>query len=101
MTVPSRVLPVVVVLGIFVGYPFLYGVWLSLTDTTIVSAGTFIGLDNFVRLLSNSIFLQAASNSFVYTGITTVLKLVLGLGIYFLYGIRHSRLRRQDDLRNS
>ena len=74
-------MPVVIVLGIFVGYPFLYGVWLSLTDTTIVSAGTFIGLDNFVRLLSNSIFLQAASNSFVYTGITTVLKLVLGLGM--------------------
>jgi multiple sugar transport system permease protein len=73
--------PVVVVLGVFVGYPFVYGVWLSLTDTTIVSAGTFVGLDNFVRLLSDSIFLQATSNSFIYTGITTVLKLVMGLGM--------------------
>ncbi len=73
--------PVVVVLGVFVGYPFVYGVWLSLTDTTIVSAGTYVGLDNFTRLLSDSIFVQAASNSFIYTGVTTFFKLILGLAM--------------------
>lgn len=78
----TLLIPVALLLGIFVGYPFVYGVWLALTDTRIadLSSGNFIGLDNFERLLfRDSIFLQALKNSFVYTGITTIFKFVLGL----------------------
>ena len=71
--------PVLALLGTFVLYPFLYGVWLAFTDTTIVHVGTFTGLDNLDRLLNDSIFRQAASNSFIYTGVTTVFKLAFGL----------------------
>jgi multiple sugar transport system permease protein len=73
--------PVLAILAVFVLYPFLYGVWLAFTDTTIVHAGSFTGLDNLQRLMGDSIFRQAASNSFIYTGITTVFKLVLGLAM--------------------
>ena len=41
--------PVLVILGVFVGYPFVYGVWLAFTDTTIVHQGQFTGLDNLER----------------------------------------------------
>jgi multiple sugar transport system permease protein len=77
-------IPVILLLGVFVGYPFLYGVWLSLTDTRIAdsTSGTFVGLDNFVRLVTrDSIFRGSLWNSFVYTAITTVFKFVLGLAM--------------------
>lgn len=85
--------PVIVILGVFVGYPFVYGVWLSVTDTTIVHAGQFTGLDNLQRLLDDSIFRQAATNSFVYTGVTTVFKLVLGLAMAAILNVKF-RLNR-------
>ena len=75
----ALLIPVVAILGTFVLYPFLYGVWLAFTNTEIGRTGHFTGLDNLVRLLGDSIFLQAVSNSFIYTGVTTVFKLVLGL----------------------
>jgi multiple sugar transport system permease protein len=72
-------LPAVLLLLIFVAYPFLFGVYISMTDANIGTVGKFIGLDNFVYLLSDSIFRQTAFNSFFYTGVTTALKLILGL----------------------
>ena len=81
-------IPVIVLLGAFVGYPFVYGVWLAFTDTTIVSRGQFIGLANFQRILEDSIFQQATTNSFVYTGVTTVFKLVLGLAMAAILNMR-------------
>lgn len=78
----TLLIPVAILLGIFVGYPFIYGVWLALTDTRIAdsTSGNFVGLENFERLLfRDSIFIQALKNSFVYTAITTVFKFVLGL----------------------
>lgn len=81
-------LPVLTILGVFVAYPFVYGVWLAFTDTTIVHAGKFTGLDNLQRLLDDSIFQQAASNSFIYTGVTTVFKLALGLAMAAVLNIR-------------
>ena len=85
--------PVLVILGVFVGYPFVYGVWLAFTDTTIVHQGQFTGLDNLERLLGDSIFRQAASNSFIYTGVTTVFKLVLGLAMAAILNVKF-RLNR-------
>lgn len=73
--------PVLLILGVFVAYPFGYGVWLALTDSEIGHAGKFIGLTNLTYLLKDKIFIQAATNSFVYTGVTTVFKLVLGLAM--------------------
>ena len=88
--------PVFLLLGIFVAYPFLYGVWLALTDTTIVSAGSFIGLDNLTRILADSTFQQAASNSIVYTGVTTVFKLVLGLAMAAILNLSFRGKRRSE-----
>lgn len=71
--------PAALLLLIFVAYPFVYGLWLSLTDARLGQPATFIGLANFLNLLDDSIFLQSARNSFVYTFVTTIFKLVLGL----------------------
>src|SRR6266851_5147054 len=39
--------PTLLVLGIFLLYPFLFGIWLSLTDSELGNLGNFIGLGNY------------------------------------------------------
>ena len=64
--------------------------WLSLSNSTVGEPGHFIGLANFHKIFADSIFRTAAINTFVYTGITTVFKLALGLWLALLLN-RHFR----------
>jgi multiple sugar transport system permease protein len=77
-------LPTMVLLGLFIAYPFVRGIELSVTDSRVGVAGDFVGLDNFRRLWSDSIFRTAVYNTFLYTGVTTVFKLALGLWLAML-----------------
>lgn len=74
-------LPALALLTVFVLYPFLYGIWLALTDSRIGIPGQFVGLRNFLDLTQDSIFQQTFRNTFLYTGVTTVFKLIFGLAI--------------------
>src|SRR5260221_14753341 len=76
--------PSLVLLTLFIAYPFVVGVWLSLTNATVGEPGGYIGLKNFDKIWHDSIFRTSALNSFVYTGISTVFKLPLGLWIPLL-----------------
>jgi len=71
----------VVFLLLLVGYPLVYGVWLSLEDRPVARAGTFVGLANFIRDFHDPVFWQVVQNTFVYTFFATVLKMVGGLGL--------------------
>lgn len=71
--------PALLLLITFVAYPFFFGLYISLTDTRIGHPGQFIGLDNFTYLPSDPTFVQTVGNSFLYTAVTTVFKLVLGI----------------------
>ncbi len=64
-----------------VGYPFVYGIWLSLEDKPVAHAGHFIGLANFVTDLHDPVFWQVAQNTFVYTFCATILKMLGGLAL--------------------
>jgi len=68
-------------LGLFVAYPFVRGIWLSLLDSVIGREGDFVGVQNYVRLWHDSIFQRTAANTFIYTGVATVLKLGLGMAV--------------------
>ena len=59
--------PTLVLLGLFIAYPFVMGVWLSVSDTSVGNPGHFVGLKNFVKAWNDSIFRQAVGNTFVYT----------------------------------
>jgi multiple sugar transport system permease protein len=72
-------LPAVLMIGTFVAYPFVRGIWLSLTNTVVGSEGDFVGLQNFAKLWDDSIFQRAAQNTVVYTAAATVLKLAVGM----------------------
>jgi multiple sugar transport system permease protein len=77
-------LPTVVLLAVFIAYPFVIGVELSVTDAKVGVPGNFVGLHNFAVLANDSIFRTAVWNTFVYTGVTTVFKLALGLWLALL-----------------
>ncbi len=76
--------PALVLLIVFVAYPFAFGVYISLTNAQIGTAGQFVGLDNFVALLSDAIFRQTVFNSFLYTVVATLFKTILGMGMAIL-----------------
>ena len=67
--------PGVLFLLAFVAYPFFYGIFLSLQDRPVARTGVFIGLANFVTLAHDAVFWQVTRNMFVYTIVTTILKL--------------------------
>ena len=73
--------PPILFLILLVGYPFLYGIWLSLEDRPVARAGHFVGLANFVADFNDPVFWRVAINTFVYTFFATIVKMVGGLEI--------------------
>ena len=72
------VTPALLILAIFLAYPFGLGVWLSFTNATIGQAGRFVGLGNFRYLLGDSVFRVVVLNTTLYAVAAVVCKLVLG-----------------------
>src|SRR6478735_5372541 len=58
-------LPTALILGLFLAYPLLKGIWLSFTNARIGREGVFIGLENYACL---------------YTAVASVVK--FGVGLY-------------------
>jgi multiple sugar transport system permease protein len=77
-------LPALTLLGLFIAYPFVDGVWLAVTDAKVGVPGRFVGLRNFDKIWNDGIFRTAVWNTFVYTAATTVFKLALGLWLAVL-----------------
>ena len=77
-------LPAVGLLLVFLTYPLGLGVWLAFTDTEIGSTGHWIGLENFISLLDDRIFINAVWNTLFYTAVATVGKFALGLWLALL-----------------
>jgi multiple sugar transport system permease protein len=76
--------PTLVILGLFIAYPFVKGVMLSVTSAKVGIPGEFVGLQNFEKVWNDGIFRTAVWNTFWYTGVTTVFKLALGLWLALL-----------------
>ena len=77
-------LPTLALLALFIAYPFVEGVRLSVTDTKVGVPGKFVGLQNFEEIWSDSIFHVAVWNTCFYTAVATVFKLALGLWLALL-----------------
>ncbi|HKA12445.1 MAG TPA: sugar ABC transporter permease, partial [Candidatus Dormibacteraeota bacterium] len=78
-------IPTLTLLVVFLAYPFLFGLWLSLSSAELTDLGHFIGLSNYkFELTVDKPFMQALTNTFLYTGVTTVFKLTLGMSMALL-----------------
>ncbi len=80
----TLLLPTVVLLGLFIAYPFVKGVELSVTDAKVGIPGHFVGLQNFANVWNDGIFRVAVWNTCLYTVVTTIFKLALGLWLALL-----------------
>src|SRR5213596_2634408 len=85
--------PTLTILALFIAYPFILGIWLAVSDKVVGRPGSFVGLENFRVNLNDSIFLRAFQNTFVYTFIATILKLMLGMAAALLLN-QHFRFKR-------
>lgn len=77
-------LPAAGLLIIFLTYPLGLGVWLGFTDTKIGRPGVWIGIENYLSLFQDSVFLLSVYNTILYTVVATVLKFGLGLWLALL-----------------
>lgn len=71
--------PFFLIFGIFGLYPMLRTLWMSLHDWDMIGDRTFIGLDNYTRLLSDDYFWNALVNTFGIFALSTVPQLLLAL----------------------
>jgi trehalose/maltose transport system permease protein len=75
------VLPSLLIIVVVAFFPILYGVVLSLTDSTAAAFGSFIGVENYVEMFQDPDFLEGLSNTLIFTVVSVTLEFILGLGI--------------------
>ena len=78
------VLPAVLYVLVLIGFPLVLGIWYSLTDTTVATPGTFVGLQNFVDAAGDPTFVLAARNTLIIGAVATTAKIVLSVALAFL-----------------
>jgi multiple sugar transport system permease protein len=62
-----------------IGYAIVLEAWFSVSDAGPGTDGSFVGLANFQYLAGLGEFWQTVANTGIYTGVSTLLKLALGL----------------------
>jgi multiple sugar transport system permease protein len=75
------VAPALIILLLFIAYPFVLGIRMSLSQWLVGEPPTFVGLQNFIRNADSTIFTRTVQNTFIYTAAATVLKLVFGMAL--------------------
>src|SRR3712207_502542 len=75
--------PAVIVMVAVAGYPILYSVWLSLQrfDLKFPDQREFVGLDNYVTVLSNPFWWTAFWVTMLITVVSVAIELVLGMAL--------------------
>ncbi|GAB4567506.1 MAG: ABC transporter permease subunit [Anaerolineae bacterium] len=76
--------PIVILMAVFIAWPFIRAIYISMTARSIGRETRFVGLDNYIRLWSDPFFRQAVQNTFVFTGGAIFLKFVFGLAAALL-----------------
>jgi trehalose/maltose transport system permease protein len=75
------VLPSLLIIVVVAFFPVLYGVVLSLTDSTVSAFGSFIGFENYVEMFQDPDFRVSLSNTVIFTVVSVTLEFIIGLCI--------------------
>ena len=90
-------LPACIYMLIFVGYPMVSNLILSLQDVTVMNlsrgAKHFIGFDNYVSLFHDGVFLKSMANTLIFTVSCLVFQFLIGfaLALFLNKNFRFSR----------
>lgn len=78
--------PAVILIGLFILYPIFYNIYLSFFEVSLTPgvSNKFIGLDNYKRLLTDSIFWQSFGITFLFVLITVIGSILVGLIVALL-----------------
>lgn len=61
------VVPALLLIAIFIAYPFITSVYYSFTDWDGISSANIVGIKNYIDLFSDSVFLHALKNTLFFT----------------------------------
>ena len=88
--------PALILILVFIAYPFVLGIWMSLTNKLVGTPGEFIGLGNYRRLFASDIFWTAFGNTLFFTTMATIFKAALGMWLAVLLNrkFRFARITR-------
>jgi multiple sugar transport system permease protein len=94
----AMVSPSLIVIAIVAAYPIAYAIWLSLHQYSVRVQGLsrWVGFDNYLDALKSNEFWSSVKTTFVFTGISVTLELVLGIIMALLM---HEAFRGRSVLR--
>ena len=72
------IFPAAITMALLVLYPLVYGFVISLFDTNLVNRWDFVGLDHFIRALTDPVFLKSIGTTALYSGLIVAGTLVVG-----------------------
>jgi multiple sugar transport system permease protein len=84
VTLVGLVLPSIILLVLINGYPLVYAFVQSLHNGTLISSGTYVGLDNYRTALHSDAFWQAARFTLLFTVVGVFGSWAVGMGMALL-----------------
>ncbi|WP_312093116.1 sugar ABC transporter permease [Niallia sp.] len=79
-------------LGLTVG-PMIYSFIMSFTDWDMLTKMEFVGLDNYINLFKDQIFLLSVKNTFIYALMSVPVSLLVSLGMAYLLSFKLKGMR--------
>ncbi len=85
------VAPYLAVFAALLAYPLLAGIWLSLHKADLFGGSQFIGVENYLRLFHDAVFITAVWNTCYFVLLTVPALTVIGLGLALALNTRSRR----------
>ncbi|WP_156299681.1 carbohydrate ABC transporter permease [Streptobacillus canis] len=85
------ILPAVLFMLFFVGYPIVYNIIISFQEVNLMSLNTgikpFVGLRNYITVLNNPVFYKALFNTLFYTVVCIIFQFTIGFALAMFFNI--------------
>lgn len=85
------IVPAVIFMLLFVGYPIIYNILLSLQDVNVMTVNSpikeFVWFKNYIELFKSSVLLVAIGNTLYYTVVCIIFQFVLGFAFALFFNI--------------
>ena len=91
----AYIAPALIALAVLTFYPVIYGIWLSFTnaDQSHLGDNTWVGLENFITVLTSAGFLRVTLFTLIWTVANVVAHVGLGLGLALVLDNPHVKGR--------